>query len=159
MRIGLGSDAHRFAEDAGRRLVLGGVEVPGHVGLEGHSDADVVTHAVCDAVLGAAGLGDLGRHFPDDDPTTTGVSSLALLQRCRELARDAGWAVGNADVTVTAERPRLAGHLEAMGSTLSEVLGGPVSVKATTAEGLGAIGRGEGISAMAVVLLVDEAPT
>lgn len=158
MRIGHGSDVHRFADDAGRTLVLGGVEVPGHVGLAGHSDADVVTHAVCDAILGAATLGDLGRHFPDDDPTTTGVSSLVLLRRCRELAWDAGFGIGNADVTVTAERPRLAGLLEAMSSTLTEVLGAPVSVKATTAEGLGAIGRGEGIAATAVVLLVDAAP-
>lgn len=158
MRIGLGSDVHRFADDADRPLVLGGVEVPGHVGLAGHSDADVVTHAICDAVLGAAGLGDLGRRFPDDDPTTTGVSSLVLLRRCRELARDAGFGIGNADVTVTAERPRLAAHLDAMSSTLGEVLGAPVSVKATTTEGLGSIGRGEGIAATAVVLLVDEAP-
>ncbi len=157
MRIGLGSDVHRFSDDASRTLVLGGIEVPGHVGLAGHSDADVVTHAVCDAVLGAAGLGDLGRHFPDDDPTTAGVSSLVLLTRCRDLARDAGYRIGNADVTVAAERPRLAGLLEAMSSTLTEVLGAPVSVKATTTEGLGAIGRGEGIAATAVVLLVDAA--
>jgi 2-C-methyl-D-erythritol 2,4-cyclodiphosphate synthase len=157
MRIGLGSDVHRFSDDASRTLVLGGVEVPGHVGLAGHSDADVVTHAVCDAVLGAAGLGDLGRHFPDDEPTTAGVSSLVLLSRCRDLARNAGYVVGNADVTVTAERPRLAGLLEAMSSSLTEVLGAPVSVKATTTEGLGAIGRGEGIAATAVVLLVDAA--
>jgi len=158
MRIGLGSDVHRFSDDASRTLVLGGVEVPGHVGLAGHSDADVVTHAVCDAVLGAAGLGDLGRHFPDDDPTTAGVSSLVLLHRCRDLALDAGYGIGNADVTVSAERPRLAGLLEAMSSALTEVLGAPVSVKATTTEGLGAIGRGEGIAATAVVLLVDAAP-
>jgi 2-C-methyl-D-erythritol 2,4-cyclodiphosphate synthase len=159
MRIGLGSDVHRFSDDPGRKLVLGGIEVPGHAGLAGHSDADVVTHAVCDAVLGAAGLGDLGRHFPDDDPATAGVSSLVLLGRCRELARAAGFGLANADVTVTAQRPRLAGHLEEMSSTLSEVLGAPVCVKATTTEGLGAIGRGEGVAAMAVVLLVDEVPS
>lgn len=157
MRIGLGSDVHRFADDPGRALVLGGVEIPGHVGLEGHSDADVVTHAICDAVLGAAGLGDLGRHFPDDDPATEGESSLALLQRCCELARDAGFVVGNVDVTVTAQEPKLAGSLRAMADKLSEVLGAPASVKATTTEGLGAIGRGEGIAATAVTLLEDAA--
>jgi 2-C-methyl-D-erythritol 2,4-cyclodiphosphate synthase len=157
MRVGFGSDAHRFADDE-RALVLGGVEVPGHVGLVGHSDADVVTHALCDAILGAAGLGDLGRHFPDDDPTTAGVSSLVLLSRCRELARDAGFGIGNADVTVTAERPRLSGLLESMSSALSGVLAAPVSVKATTTEGMGAIGRGEGIAATAVVLLVEDTP-
>jgi 2-C-methyl-D-erythritol 2,4-cyclodiphosphate synthase len=158
MRIGHGSDVHRFAADEGRPLVLGGVEVPGHEGLAGHSDADVVTHALCDAILGAACLGDLGRHFPDDDPATAGVSSLVLLRRCRDLVRDAGFGIANADLTVTAERPRLAGFLEAMSSTLTGVLEAPVSVKATTAEGLGAIGRGEGIAATAVVLLMDAAP-
>jgi 2-C-methyl-D-erythritol 2,4-cyclodiphosphate synthase len=156
MRVGLGSDAHRFADDE-RELVLGGVRVPGHVGLAGHSDADVVTHALCDAILGAAGLGDLGRQFPDDDPTTAGVSSLVLLRRCRDLARDEGFVIGNADVTVTAERPRLSRLLDEMSSTLGGVLAAPVSVKATTSEGMGAIGRGEGIAATAVVLLVDPA--
>jgi 2-C-methyl-D-erythritol 2,4-cyclodiphosphate synthase len=158
MRIGLGSDAHRFVDDDGRTLVLGGVRVPGHAPLAGHSDADVVTHALCDAILGAAGLGDLGRQFPDDDPATAGVSSLVLLRRCRDLARDAGFVIGNADVTVTAERPRLSGLLDAMSSTLGGVLAAPVSVKATTSEGMGAIGRGEGIAATAVVLLVDVPP-
>jgi len=155
IRIGHGQDAHRFAAQGSRPLVLGGVVVPGAAGLEGHSDADVATHALCDAVLGAAGLGDLGRHFPADDPALEGVSSIALLERCCELARAAGFTVGNGDVTVLAEAPRLADLLGAMAAALSAAAGAPVSVKATTSDGLGAVGRGEGIAATAVVLLVD----
>jgi 2-C-methyl-D-erythritol 2,4-cyclodiphosphate synthase len=155
IRIGQGVDAHRFSTDGARPLVLGGVEVPGAAGLEGHSDADVATHALCDAVLGAAGLGDLGRHFPADDPAFEGVSSIVLLERCCELARAVGFSVGNGDVTVLAEAPRLSGHLEAMAAALSAAVGAPVSVKATTSDGLGSMGRREGIAATAVVLLVD----
>jgi 2-C-methyl-D-erythritol 4-phosphate cytidylyltransferase / 2-C-methyl-D-erythritol 2,4-cyclodiphosphate synthase len=156
MRIGHGHDVHRFSDDPDRPLVLGGVRVPDAAGLAGHSDADVATHALCDAVLGAAGFGDLGRHFPDDDPAHLGVSSTSMLARCCELARDAGFAVSNADVTVVAQTPRLASLLAEMGTTLSAIVGAPVSVKATTTEGLGAIGRGEGIAATAAVLLVAE---
>jgi 2-C-methyl-D-erythritol 2,4-cyclodiphosphate synthase len=153
MRIGQGVDAHRFSGDPARPLVLGGVVVPDARGLDGHSDADVATHALCDAVLGAAGLGDLGRHFPDDDPQYAGASSLSLLERCRELAGSAGFELVNADVTIIAEVPRLAALLEQMARALSEAVSAPVSVKATTTEQMGAIGRGEGIAASAVVLL------
>jgi 2-C-methyl-D-erythritol 2,4-cyclodiphosphate synthase len=155
IRVGQGTDAHRFSDDASRPLVLCGVEVPGTRGLAGHSDADVATHALCDAILGAAGLGDLGRHFPDDDATTEGVSSVSLLARCCAMAREAGLTVSNADVTVLAAAPRLAGLLDEMAASLSRAVAAPVSVKATTTDGLGAIGRAEGIAATAVVLLVD----
>jgi 2-C-methyl-D-erythritol 2,4-cyclodiphosphate synthase len=154
IRVGQGVDTHRFSEDPTRPLVLGGVTVPGSRGLEGHSDADVATHALCDAILGAAGLGDLGRHFPDD-PVTEGASSVALLASCCAMARAAGLVVGNADVTIVAEAPRLSAHLEEMAALLSAVVLAPVSVKATTTDGLGAIGRREGILATAVVLLED----
>jgi 2-C-methyl-D-erythritol 2,4-cyclodiphosphate synthase len=153
VRIGQGLDVHRFSADPQRPLVLGGVVVAEAGGLEGHSDADVVTHALADAVLGAAGLGDLGVHFPDTDPAFAGADSLTLLAKVVELARGAGLTVLNADCTVVAEAPRLAGHLPAMRDRLSAVLGAPVSVKATTAEGLGAIGRSEGIACLAVALL------
>jgi 2-C-methyl-D-erythritol 2,4-cyclodiphosphate synthase len=156
IRVGQGTDAHRFSDDPARRLVLCGVEVPTGRGLAGHSDADVATHALCDALLGAAGLGDLGRHFPDDDPTYAGASSLTLLARCCAMARAAGFAVGNADVTVLAAAPKLAGLLDEMAASLSSAVGAPVSVKATTTDGLGAVGRGEGIAATAVALLYDQ---
>jgi 2-C-methyl-D-erythritol 2,4-cyclodiphosphate synthase len=155
IRIGQGTDAHAFSDDALRPLVLCGVEVPGSRGLAGHSDADVATHALCDAILGAAGLGDLGRHFPADDPAYEGVSSVELLARCCAMARGAGFTVGNADVTVLAAAPRLVGLLDEMAVSLSAVVAAPVAVKATTTDGLGAIGRGEGIAAIAVALLVD----
>jgi 2-C-methyl-D-erythritol 2,4-cyclodiphosphate synthase len=155
IRVGQGTDAHRFSDDPACRLVLCGVEVPGARGLAGHSDADVATHALCDAILGAAGLGDLGRHFPDDDAAYEGASSLSLLERCCQMARAAGFTVGNADVTVLATAPRLAGLLDEMAASLSRVVAAPVSVKATTTDGLGAVGRGEGIAATAVALLVD----
>ena len=157
MRVGQGIDAHRFSDEPARPLVLAGVVVPGAAGLEGHSDADVATHALCDAILGAAGLGDLGRHFPDDDAAYEGASSLVLLERCCALAVGAGFTVANADVTIVAQVPRLAGLLEAMARSLTEAVDAPVSIKATTTELMGAIGRGEGIAATAVVLL-DEAP-
>src|ERR1039458_3510027 len=122
MRVGHGIDAHGFSDDEGRVLVLGGVVVQGAPGLAGHSDADVATHALCDAVLGAAGLGDLGRRFPDDDPAYAGAASTAILERCCALARDEGLVVSNADVTVVAEVPRLEGLLEEMARTLGAVV-------------------------------------
>jgi 2-C-methyl-D-erythritol 4-phosphate cytidylyltransferase/2-C-methyl-D-erythritol 2,4-cyclodiphosphate synthase len=152
--MGMGYDVHPFA--AGRRLVLGGVEFEGD-GLQGHSDADICAHAIGDAVLGAAGLGDLGRHFPDTDPRWKGVSSLLLLAEIARLAAGRGWRVGNCDVTLAARRPRIGPRAEEMRARLAEALGvspGQVNVKATTGEGLGFVGRGEGIAAHAVALLV-----
>ena len=153
MRVGHGFDVHPFTDDPDRVLVLGGVTFPGERGLRGHSDADVLAHACADALLGAAGLGDLGRHFPDSDPQWAGADSLALLAEVVRLVGAAGWTVANVDCTVVAEAPRIAPHREAMEAALSTAAGAPVSVKATTAEGLGAIGRGEGIAAQAVALL------
>jgi 2-C-methyl-D-erythritol 2,4-cyclodiphosphate synthase len=151
-RAGIGFDLHRFG-GPGRALVLGGVEVPGHPGLEGHSDADVVAHALCDAVLGAAGLGDLGAHFPEDDPRWEGAEGLDLLGRVAALATQAGWSLGNADCTVVLERPRLFPYLAEMARRLSAAAGGPVSVKATRPEGLGPLGQGAGVACLAVALL------
>lgn len=153
LRVGQGFDIHRFSPAPGRSLVLGGVAVPGAPGLAGHSDADVVVHAVADALLGAAGLGDLGTHFPDTDDTWAGVDSIELLSRVRGMVEDVGMVVVNADVTVVCERPRLAEHTSAMGERLRAVLQAPVSVKAKRAEGLGALGRVEGIACLAVALL------
>ena len=153
-RIGIGYDIHRF--DEGRTLVLGGVPFPGERGLAGHSDADVLLHAVIDALLGAAGLGDIGAHFPPGDPQWAGVSSLRLLSETVRMVAGAGFAIENVDSTVIAERPRLAERLPEMRETIARALGidaARVNVKATTNEGLGAIGRGEGIAAMAVALL------
>ncbi|KPK62659.1 MAG: 2-C-methyl-D-erythritol 2,4-cyclodiphosphate synthase [Gemmatimonas sp. SG8_38_2] len=154
MRVGLGYDIHRFAE--GRRLVLGGVEFEGEVGLQGHSDADVITHAVIDALLGAAGLGDIGQHFPDSDAKWHDASSLEMLRNVRSMLEAENYQPVNVDVSVAAERPRLLPRVDAMRKTLASVLGiAPsfVSIKATTAEGLGAIGRTEGICAWAVALV------
>lgn len=148
LRIGVGYDSHRFAE--GRRLVLGGVEIPHERGLAGHSDADVLTHAVIDAVLGAAGAGDVGRLFPPDEERWRDADSLELLRVA--LGSVAG-AVANVDATVVCEAPRLAPHLGEMERNLAAVLSAPVSVKATTNEGMGWIGRGEGIACFAVALL------
>ena len=156
MRIGQGIDIHRFSEDPHRPLVLGGVVIEGARGLGGHSDADAVCHAISDAVLGAVGLGDLGRHFPDTDPIWEGANSVELLTRVVRMAREQGYVCANADCTVVADTPRLAPYTEAMITKLTGVLGAPVSVKATRAEGLGALGRAEGIACLAVVLL-DEA--
>jgi 2-C-methyl-D-erythritol 2,4-cyclodiphosphate synthase len=153
VRIGQGIDIHRFSEDPHRPLVLGGVTIEGARGLGGHSDADAVCHALADAILGAVGLGDLGRHFPDTDPVWEGVNSVGLLTQVVQMAADQGYVCTNADCTVIADTPRLAPHTEAMVTRLSEVLGAPVSVKATRAEGLGALGRAEGIACLAVVLL------
>jgi 2-C-methyl-D-erythritol 2,4-cyclodiphosphate synthase len=153
-RVGLGFDVHPFA--AGRPLVLGGVEVPAERGLGGHSDADALTHAVADALLGALALGDLGRHFPDSDPRYRGISSQVLLGQVADRVRAAGGRVVNVDATVIAESPRLAEWLDGMQARLAATLGLPpqrVSVKAKRAEALGALGRHEGIAAMAVALV------
>ncbi|MEI6223789.1 MAG: 2-C-methyl-D-erythritol 2,4-cyclodiphosphate synthase [Deltaproteobacteria bacterium] len=152
--MGVGYDVHPFAP--GRKLVLGGVEFEGD-GLLGHSDADICAHAICDAVLGAAGLGDIGRHFPDTDPRWKGVSSLLLLREVAGKARALGWSVGNCDVTLAARRPKIAPRADEMRARLAEALGvspAQVNVKGTTGEGLGFVGRGEGIAAHAVALLV-----
>lgn len=154
MRVGVGFDIHPFAE--GRRLVLAGVEFEGQVGLQGHSDADVLTHAVIDALLGAAGLGDIGQHFPDTEERWRDASSLAMLAEVRRLLEDDNYQPVNVDVSIVAERPRLGPQASAMRQTLAKVLGiGPsfISIKATTAEGLGALGRSEGIAAWAVALI------
>lgn len=154
MRIGHGYDVHRLAE--GRRLILGGVDIPWEKGLLGHSDADVLTHAVMDALLGAAGLGDIGQHFPDTDPAYAGADSLKLLEHVAELLRERGFAVGNVDATILAQRPKLAPHIPRMRDNLARVMGidpGRVNVKATTEEGLGFTGSGEGIAAHGVALI------
>jgi 2-C-methyl-D-erythritol 2,4-cyclodiphosphate synthase len=154
VRIGIGSDVHALVE--GRPLVLGGVEVPYGRGLRGHSDADVLTHAVIDALLGAAALGTIGEHFPDTDPRFAGASSLVLLDETMRLISEAGYRVVNVDSVITAQEPRLQAHLGNMARTLAgrmEVEPSCVGVKATSPEGLGAMGRREGIAAQAVVLL------
>jgi 2-C-methyl-D-erythritol 2,4-cyclodiphosphate synthase len=153
VRIGQGFDIHPFSDDPHRLLVLGGVAIEGGRGLGGHSDADAVCHALADAVLGAVGLGDLGRHFPDTDPVWEGANSVTLLTEVVRMAAERGFTSVNADCTVVAEAPRLAPYVDAMGARLSSVLGAPVSVKATRAEGLGALGRAEGIACLAIVLL------
>ena len=147
---GIGFDTHAFAP--GRRLVLGGVEIAHERGLAGHSDADVLTHAIIDALLGAAGLGDIGMHFPDTDPAWAGADSLGLLRSVLERLAEVGWEVRHVDATVIAEAPRLGPHREAIGATLAAALGS-VSVKATTADRMGFLGRGEGIAALAVATL------
>jgi 2-C-methyl-D-erythritol 2,4-cyclodiphosphate synthase len=153
VRIGQGIDVHRFSDDPHRPLVLGGTVIEGARGLGGHSDADAVCHALADAVLGAVGLGDLGRHFPDTDPVWEGADSVALLTEVVTMAAAEGFACANADCTIIADAPRLAPHTAAMVECLSGVLRAPVSVKATRAEGLGALGRAEGIACLAVVLM------
>lgn len=154
MRIGQGYDVHRLA--AGRKLILGGVQVPFAKGLAGHSDADVLTHAVIDALLGAAALGDIGALFPDTDPRYLGADSIRLLEEVRRLLAQNGYRVGNLDATVTAQAPKLRPYVAAMRANLARACGVPedrVSVKATTEEGLGFTGAGEGISALAVCLI------
>lgn len=151
MRIGFGYDVHQLVE--GRKLILGGVEIPYEKGLLGHSDADVLVHALMDAMLGAAGLGDIGRHFPDTDGQYKGISSMILLQKVTDLLAEAGYEVHNLDVTVVAQRPKLAGYIGQMEANLAQVLQTPadaVNVKATTTEKLGFEGEGRGISAYAV---------
>lgn len=154
MRIGHGYDVHRLVP--GRKLILGGVEVPFDLGLLGHSDADVLAHAVMDALLGAAALGDIGQHFPDSDPAYAGANSLVLLERVTELLRQAGFSVGNVDATLLCQAPKLAPHTPRMRSNLARAMGvevDRVSVKATTEEGLGFTGQKEGVAAHAVALL------
>jgi 2-C-methyl-D-erythritol 2,4-cyclodiphosphate synthase len=154
LRVGIGVDAHGFSQDA--RLVLGGVEFPDESGLAGHSDGDVIAHALVDAVLGAAGLGDLGAFFPSGDPRWEGVSSLLLLERASEAVREAGFELVNADCVLVGERPRIAERRAEMQERLAGALGvepGRVSVRATTTDGLGFTGRGEGLAAHAVALL------
>ena len=151
VRTGLGVDSHRFAP--GRRLVLGGVEIAHEQGLAGHSDADVVCHAVIDALLGAAGMGDIGAHFPDTDARWKDADSLELLRTVVASVREAGWAIANVDATVMLERPKLAPHRAAIRTALAGALGLPedaVNVKATTGEGIGFVGRAEGAAALAV---------
>jgi 2-C-methyl-D-erythritol 2,4-cyclodiphosphate synthase len=155
VRVGQGIDVHRFSEDPHRPLVLGGVVIEGARGLAGHSDADAVCHAFADAILGAVGLGDLGRHFPDTDPKWAGADSVALLTEVVRMASAKGWDVVNADCTIIADTPRLAPHTEAMVEQLGQVVHAPVSVKATRAEGIGALGRAEGIACMAIVLVEE----
>lgn len=152
-RVGLGFDVHPFSDDARRPLVLGGVVVAGERGLSGHSDADVIAHAVADALLGAAGLGDLGELFPDTDPRWAGADSLRLLRDVVGLVSGAGWSVANVDTSVVLEAPKLALHCDAICAALTGAVGAPVSVKAKRAEGLGALGRGEGIACWAVAMI------
>ncbi|UCG37872.1 MAG: 2-C-methyl-D-erythritol 2,4-cyclodiphosphate synthase [bacterium] len=153
IRVGIGYDSHRLVR--GRRLVLGGVDVPHGTGLQGHSDADVLTHALMDALLGAAGLGDIGRHFPDTDPRHKGAHSVDLLREVLALLESEGWEPVNADVTLLAERPRIADHVDDMVHNL-EMAGmpaGSVNIKATRGEGMGFVGRQEGMACMAVALI------
>ena len=154
VRVGIGHDSHRFEE--GRRLILGGVEFPGEKGLKGHSDADVLVHAVIDALFGAAALGDIGTHFPDTDEKWRGASSMAMLARVDELVREQGFAVANLSVAIQAERPRLAKYIDEMKASLAQALSVDVSkigVAAGTNEGLGYVGEGKGITVHAYVLL------
>jgi 2-C-methyl-D-erythritol 2,4-cyclodiphosphate synthase len=154
MRIGTGFDVHALA--AGRKLIIGGVEIPFDRGLAGHSDADVLLHAICDALLGAAALGDIGSHFPDTDPRYAGISSRDLLHQVADLLLAGGWRIVNLDTTIIAQAPRMAPHIPRMRENIAADLGmavADVNVKAKTAEKLGAIGRGEGIAAEAVVLI------
>jgi 2-C-methyl-D-erythritol 2,4-cyclodiphosphate synthase len=159
MRAGIGIDSHAFAPN--RRLVLGGVDVPHELGLAGHSDADVLAHAIIDALLGAAGLGDIGQHFPDTDPRWEGADSMGLLRAVVRLVGERGWAVAHVDATVMAERPKLAPFRAAIRSSLAGGLGveeDGVNVKATTGEGMGFVGRGEGVAALAVATLESAPP-
>jgi len=154
MRIGHGYDVHRLVE--GRKLIMGGVDIPWEKGLLGHSDADVLLHAIADAILGAIGLGDIGKHFPDTDPAYKGADSLKLLEHVGKLAVDKGYVLGNLDATIIAQKPKMAPHIPLMRDNIARVLNATVeqvNVKATTEEGLGFTGTGEGISAHAVVLM------
>jgi 2-C-methyl-D-erythritol 2,4-cyclodiphosphate synthase len=150
-RIGIGYDVHRLVD--GRKLMIGGVGIPYEKGLLGYSDADVLLHAICDALLGAAGLGDIGRHFPDTDPRFKGISSLALLGEVSRLLGEAGYRVNNLDATIVAEQPRMSPHIPQMTANIAAAVNvdqGAVNVKATTTEGLGFAGKGEGVAAYAV---------
>jgi 2-C-methyl-D-erythritol 2,4-cyclodiphosphate synthase len=152
-RVGLGFDVHPFSDEPGRALVLGGVVFDGAQGLAGHSDADVIAHACAEALLGACGLGDLGSWFPDTDPVYAGADSMGLLARVVEATRAAGWAPANIDCSVVCEAPKLAARRDEMQQRLTAVVGAPVTVKGRRAEGLGALGRGEGIACWAVALV------
>ncbi|MDH5526556.1 MAG: 2-C-methyl-D-erythritol 2,4-cyclodiphosphate synthase [Nitrospirota bacterium] len=157
MRIGIGYDIHPFA--GGRSLILGGVDIPHPQGLAGHSDADALAHAVADAVLGALGLGDIGRHFPDTDPAWAGADSIGLLARVADHMQQAGYRIGNVDAVIIAQAPKMAPHVAAMQNNLAQTLGcapEQVNVKATTHERLGTLGRGEGIAVQAVCLLTEK---
>lgn len=154
LRVGIGNDIHRLVE--GRKLILGGVEIPFEKGLQGHSDADSLTHAICDALLGAAALGDIGTHFSDKDPQWKGADSLLLLRRVCEMLSENGWRIVNVDATILAERPKVMPHISAMKAKLAEAMsinGVCLNLKAKTNEGLDAIGRGEAIGAQAIALL------
>jgi 2-C-methyl-D-erythritol 2,4-cyclodiphosphate synthase len=158
MRTGTGYDVHRLVE--GRKLVIGGVDIPSERGLLGHSDADVLLHAICDALLGAAGLGDIGRHFPDTAPKYKGISSLSLLAEVHRLLTEGGFRVNNIDATIVAERPKMAAYIPAMVANIATTVKADrsaVNVKATTTEGLGFAGRGEGIAAYAVCTIEHSA--
>ena len=153
-RIGHGYDAHRMVD--GRKLILGGVEIAFPKGLHGHSDADVLLHAVCDALLGSLSLGDIGVHFPDNDPQFKGISSLKLLERVGDMVKEKGFRVGNIDTTIVAQEPRLSGYIVQMRKNIAQTLGidtEKINIKATTTEGLGFIGKGEGIAAHAVTVV------
>ena len=158
IRVGQGFDVHRFAEttEPGRELVLGGVAFPGERTLVGHSDADVIAHAAADALLGAAGLGDIGQHYPDTDPAWKGADSLAILRDVASKLSALGWRISNVDCSVVCEEPRIAPHRDAMITLLSAAAGAPISVKGRRAEGLGSIGRGEGIACFASALIMKE---
>ena len=154
MRVGMGYDVHRLVE--GRKLILGGVEIPYEKGLLGHSDADVLIHAIMDALLGAAALGDIGKHFPDTDPEYKGISSVKLLVHVAGLLKENGYAVGNIDATIIAQKPKMAPHIPKMRENIAKALGIEISqlnIKATTEEGLGFTGQGEGISSQAICFL------
>lgn len=154
IRVGHGFDIHRFSDDPERILVLGGAVFDGERGLEGHSDADAISHACSDALLGAAGLGDIGMHFPDTDPRWAGADSLTLLRHVVELVAADGWSVSNIDCAVVCERPKLAPRRDEIQNTLTEIVGAPVTIKGNRAEQLGAIGRSEGIACFATTVIV-----
>ena len=157
MRIGMGYDVHRLTED--RKLIMGGVDIPYEKGLLGHSDADVLVHAIMDALLGASALGDIGKHFPDTDPAYKGISSIKLLKHVGELLKSNGFVIGNIDSTIIAQRPKMAPHIMQMRENIAAALNidlNQINVKATTEEGLGFTGSGEGISSQAICLLMEK---
>ena len=157
IRVGMGYDVHRLTED--RDLILGGVKIPWEKGLRGHSDADVLIHAVMDALLGAAALGDIGKHFPDTDPAYKGISSILLLERVTKLLREKGYEIGNIDATIIAQKPKMAPHIAQMKENMSKAMGidsSRLNIKATTEEGLGFTGREEGIASQAICLLEEK---
>ena len=156
-RVGMGFDIHPVSDDPDRPMVLGGLQFDGP-GLVGHSDSDVIAHACTDALLGAAGLGDIGSHFPDTDPTHAGADSIELLRAVGDELRDAGWTVANVDCSVVCDTPKIAPHRDAMQQRLSDAAGGPVTVKGKRPEGIGSLGRGDGVACWAVALIEREEP-